>query len=71
MRGLETRTLCAFGSEPGTVVIVGADGSFLLSSFSEGGEGDRKAYSRFIRSDEGGDDLAAAAPGAVTVSSSL
>ena len=70
IRGTGERALCAFGAEPNTIVVVGADGSFLLSRFVEGGEGERLSYSKFIRSGEHDDDPAPGG-GAVTVSSSL
>ena len=49
VHGLVPSSICAFGQEPGSIVIVGADGSYLLSSFAEGGECERMSYSRFVR----------------------
>jgi len=58
VRGLDTQTICAFGHAPNTIVVIGADGTFLQSSFAEGGECERIAYARFLRrEDEMGDDL--------------
>jgi hypothetical protein len=49
VRGIDVRSIVAFGTEPGTVVVVGADGSFVLSSFAEGGEAERVEYARFMK----------------------
>ena len=58
VRGLEGPTICAFGHAPNTIVVVGADGTFLQSSFAEGGECERVAYARFLRrEDDVADDL--------------
>jgi len=58
VRGLESPTVCAFGAEPNTLVLVGADGSFLVSSFANGGECDRLTFAKFIRpKDDDDDDL--------------
>ena len=70
VRGLDAPTICAFGAEPNTLVLVGADGSFLVSSFANGGECDRLTFAKFIRPNDDtangeGDDaatVAAAAP---------
>jgi len=74
VRGLESTTICAFGQDPRTLIVVSADGSYLLSSFAEPGECERVSYARFIRSaeEEEADDMGfqrqpdAAAPGADT-----
>mmetsp|Transcript_22733 Transcript_22733/g.26705 ORF Transcript_22733/g.26705 Transcript_22733/m.26705 type:complete len:384 (-) Transcript_22733:214-1365(-) len=50
VRGLEPQTICAFGQDPGTLIVVGADGSYLLTSFAEGGECEKISFSRFVRS---------------------
>ena len=59
VHGLDAPTLCAFGAEPGTVVVVGADGSFLVSKFADGGECERVSFAKFIRSPDEDDDAAA------------
>ncbi len=38
LRGLETPSICAFGMDPHTLIIVSADGSFMTAKFSESGE---------------------------------
>ena len=58
-RTSDAPTLCAFGAEPGTVVVVGADGSFLVSKFADGGECERVSFAKFIRSPDEDDDAAA------------
>jgi hypothetical protein len=59
IRGVESRSICAFGSEPNTIVVVSAEGSFLLSKFQEGGECERMSYAKFIKgpSDEELDNM--------------
>eukprot|EP00619_Florenciella_sp_RCC1007_P009239 CAMPEP_0205908176 /NCGR_PEP_ID=MMETSP1325-20131115/3034_1 /ASSEMBLY_ACC=CAM_ASM_000708 /TAXON_ID=236786 /ORGANISM="Florenciella sp., Strain RCC1007" /LENGTH=433 /DNA_ID=CAMNT_0053274345 /DNA_START=49 /DNA_END=1350 /DNA_ORIENTATION=- len=59
VRGLESTTICAFGQDPRTLIVVSADGSYLLSSFAEPGECERVSYARFIRSaeEEEADDM--------------
>ncbi|RLN88010.1 hypothetical protein BBJ28_00003879 [Nothophytophthora sp. Chile5] len=48
----ETRTICAFGTEKNTIVVVGADGSFYKAVFDANGECQNTSYSKFIQSDE-------------------
>lgn len=48
----ETRTICAFGTEKNTIVVVGADGSFYKAIFDANGECQNTSYSKFIQSDE-------------------
>ncbi|GLD94318.1 hypothetical protein PINS_up020916 [Pythium insidiosum] len=48
----ETRTICAFGAEKNTIVVVGADGSFYKAVFDANGECQNTSYSKFIHSDE-------------------
>eukprot|EP01084_Bolivina_argentea_P014618 27318_1 len=48
LRGLETPSICAFGMDPHTLIIVSADGSFMTAKFSESGEMERTSYARFI-----------------------
>jgi WD repeat-containing protein 45 len=44
----ESHTLVAFGSEPNTIIIVGADGSFWKASYEGGGECVEQAYCKFV-----------------------
>jgi len=47
-----TRTIVAFGAEPNTIVVVGADGSFYKASFDKaGGDMVKTSYSQFVKSD--------------------
>ncbi|DBA03638.1 TPA: hypothetical protein N0F65_006817 [Lagenidium giganteum] len=48
----ETRTICAFGAEKNTIVVVGADGTFYKAVFDANGECQNTSYSKFIQSDE-------------------
>mmetsp|Transcript_15951 Transcript_15951/g.49987 ORF Transcript_15951/g.49987 Transcript_15951/m.49987 type:complete len:392 (+) Transcript_15951:80-1255(+) len=57
VRGLDAPTLCAFGHQPNTIVLIAADGAFLVSAFKNPGECDRLTFARFIRDDA--DDAAA------------
>mmetsp|Transcript_7606 Transcript_7606/g.11401 ORF Transcript_7606/g.11401 Transcript_7606/m.11401 type:complete len:430 (+) Transcript_7606:73-1362(+) len=59
VRGVESKSICAFGSDPNTIVVVSAEGSFLVSKFDEGGECERVSYAKFIKgpSDEEIDNL--------------
>ena len=45
-----SHTLVAFGSEPNTIIIVGADGSFWKASYEGGGECVENAYCKFAES---------------------
>lgn len=56
IHGLDSTTICAFGQDPHTIIVVSADGSYLLSSFAEPGECERLSYARFIRSAEEEED---------------
>ncbi len=38
LRGLEGHSLCAFGIDPHTLIIISADGSFMTAKFNEPGE---------------------------------
>ena len=49
VHGLEARTICAFGQAPSSIIVVGADGSYLLSSFACPGECERLSFARFTR----------------------
>ena len=44
----ETHTLVAFGSEPNTIIIVGAGGGFWKASYEGGGECVQKSYCKFV-----------------------
>uniref|UniRef100_A0A7S2CSM6 WD repeat domain phosphoinositide-interacting protein 3 n=1 Tax=Octactis speculum TaxID=3111310 RepID=A0A7S2CSM6_9STRA len=50
IRGLESRSICAFGQEPNTLIVVSANGSYLMSSFAQPGECERIHMARFMRS---------------------
>uniref|UniRef100_A0A7S3JWF9 Autophagy-related protein 18 n=1 Tax=Aureoumbra lagunensis TaxID=44058 RepID=A0A7S3JWF9_9STRA len=50
VHGLEAPTICAFGTQPNTLVLVGADGSFLVSNFARGGEAERLTFAKFLNS---------------------
>jgi hypothetical protein len=55
VHGLESQTICAFGHEPGTIIVLGSDGSYHMCSFVEGGECEKKSFARFVRAqDEAG-----------------
>lgn len=56
IRGIEARSVCAFGREPRTIVLISEDGSFLTARFSEPGECERISYARFLRGAGGGSD---------------
>jgi WD repeat-containing protein 45 len=43
------RSICAFGAEPNTVIIVTETGQYLKASFEKGGEAERSAYAPFIK----------------------
>jgi hypothetical protein len=49
VRGIEGRSVCAFVGDTGRLVVVCADGSFVLSDFTEGGDSARVAYQRIVR----------------------
>jgi len=52
VHGLEPQTICAFGQDPGTLIVVGADGSYLMTNYAEGGECGKVSFARFVRSKE-------------------
>ncbi|CAN0344191.1 unnamed protein product, partial [Ectocarpus sp. 13 AM-2016] len=54
--GIEARSVCAFGREPRTIVLISEDGSFLTARFSEPGECERISYARFLRGASAGSD---------------
>jgi len=49
-----TRTICAFGSERNTIIVISNDGSFYKCSFDpvKGGECRRECYARFLQVDD-------------------
>ena len=49
VRGIEGRSICAFVGDATQLAVVCADGSFVLSSFDEGGDCPRLAYHHFVR----------------------
>jgi len=49
VRGIEGRSVCAFVGDTGRLVVVCADGSFVLSDFTDGGDSARVAYHRIVR----------------------
>jgi hypothetical protein len=62
VRGIEGRSICAFGKDPSRMVVVSADGTFIVASFEDGGDCPRVSTAKFLRSrDEGvapGEDAA-------------
>jgi hypothetical protein len=48
----ETRTICAFGAEKNTIIVVGADGSFYKATFDNGGDCERTSLSKFIKTED-------------------
>ncbi|CAN0103425.1 unnamed protein product, partial [Phaeothamnion confervicola] len=48
VRGLDSHSICAFGQEESTVVVVSADGTFRTARFSEPGECEPITYAQFI-----------------------
>jgi WD40 repeat protein len=48
----ETRTICAFGPEKNTIIVVGADGSFYKATFDNGGDCEKTSYSKFIKGED-------------------
>lgn len=56
VRGLDVPALCAFGPQSDTLVLVAADGSFLVSSFNNPGECDRLTFAKFVSNTDENDD---------------
>jgi len=52
VRGIEGRSICAFGKDPSRIVVVSADGTFIVSSFDEGGDCARISTAKFLRNRE-------------------
>jgi WD repeat-containing protein 45 len=44
----DTNTICAFGSEPNTLIAIGADGSFHKAQYAKGKECEQKFFSYFV-----------------------
>ncbi|CAE7303053.1 ATG18A [Symbiodinium sp. KB8] len=44
------KSICAFGAERNTVIVVTEKGSYLKASFDRGGEAERLAYAPFVKS---------------------
>ena len=49
IHGLESHTICAFGQDLGSIIVVGADGSYLHASFVAGGECEKVSFAKFVR----------------------
>lgn len=49
VRHLDGPTICAFGPRPNSIIVVGMDGSYLISSFAEPGECEKISAAHFIR----------------------
>lgn len=64
----ETHSIVAFGSEPNTIIVVGAKGNFWKASFENGNEMKKKHHCEFVRSR--GEDAAAASAGASATTAS-
>ena len=58
----ENKGLTPLLPRPNTIVTVGADGSFLVSKFAEGGECERLSFAKFIRSPDDDNDSAPWSP---------
>lgn len=49
----DNNSICAFGNEPNTLIVVGSDGSFFKANFEKGGEAVRVAYGQFVKTNNG------------------
>jgi WD40 repeat protein len=49
VRGIEGRSICAFGKDPSRIVVVSADGTFIVASFEDGGDCARVSTAKFLR----------------------
>ena len=47
-----TRTICAFGNEANTLIIIGADGSFYKVAFGKGVECEKKFFAYFVKTED-------------------
>jgi WD40 repeat protein len=52
VHGIDAPSICAFGAEENTIIVIGKDGSFLRANFAKGGEAERISYNRFLKTDE-------------------
>ncbi len=50
VRGIEGRSICAFSRDSSRIIVVCADGTFIISNFEEGGDCPRISSSRFAKS---------------------
>jgi WD repeat-containing protein 45 len=49
VRGIEGRSICAFGRDASRITVVSADGSFVVASFEDGGDCSRVSTAKFLR----------------------
>ena len=49
VRGIEGKSICAFGKDPNRIVVVSADGTFIVASFEDGGDCTRVSTAKFLR----------------------
>ena len=49
VRGIEGRSICAFSKDSNRVVVVSADGTFIVSSFEDGGDCARVSTAKFLK----------------------
>ena len=49
----DNKSICAFGTEPNTLIVVGSEGSFFKANFEKGGEAVRVAYGQFVKTNNG------------------
>lgn len=52
VRGIDGRSICAFGKDPSKIMIVCADGTFIVANFEDGGECPRMCTAKFLKSHE-------------------
>lgn len=52
VRGIEGRSICAFSKDSSRIITVCADGTFIISSFEEGGDCPRISTAKFCKSTE-------------------
>lgn len=51
VRGLEGKCICAFDRDSSKIIVICANGTFLTSSYEEGGECERLTYAKFVKTD--------------------
>ncbi|CAM9134722.1 unnamed protein product, partial [Ectocarpus fasciculatus] len=51
VRGLEGKCICAFDRDSSKIIVICANGTFLTSSYEEGGECERLTFAKFVKSD--------------------